>query len=190
MTLFRSDALKATEKQIIIGVILASPLICIILLFDREILALLFTKSFESAALPMMWLTWGIFVRLLAWPLGFWMIAKSRPMVVMTVEACAAALLAALQGYLTHMAGLPGAGIGFLLAYMAYAFALVILVRKTAGRWLSSRPVSFMLATATALASCQLISVMLDSFIAKVAMVIGLTLWSVFAYRNFSSNED
>jgi PST family polysaccharide transporter len=184
------DALKATEKQIIIGVILASPLIGIILLFDREILALLFTKSFESAALPMMWLTWGIFVRLLAWPLGFWMIAKSRPMVVMTVEACAAALLAALQGYLTHMAGLPGAGIGFLLAYMAYAFALVILVRKTAGRWLSSRPVSFMLATATALASCQLISVMLDSFIAKVAMVIGLTLWSVFAYRNFSSNED
>jgi antigen flippase len=184
------DAMRATEKQIIIGVILASPLIAVILLFSREILALLFTKSFETAAVPMMWLTWGIFVRLLAWPLGFWMIAKIRPMVVMSVEACAAGLLAVLQAYLTHRAGLPGAGIGFLLAYMAYAIVLVILARKTTGRWLSSRPLRFMLATAVALASCQLISAILDSFVAKVGMVIGLTLWSLFAYRIFSSNED
>jgi PST family polysaccharide transporter len=184
------DAMRATEKQIIIGVILASPLIAVILLFSREILDLLFTKSFESAAVPMMWLTWGIFVRLLAWPLGFWMIAKIRPMVVMSVEACTAALLAVLQAYLTHRAGLPGAGIGFLLAYMAYAIALVILARKTAGRWLSSRPLGFMLATAVALASCQFISAILDSFAAKVGMVMGMTLWSLFAYRIFSSNED
>jgi enterobacterial common antigen flippase len=189
-TTSEEDALKTTEKQIIIGVMLAAPLIGIILLFDQEILALLFTKSFEPAALPMKWLTWGIFVRLLAWPLGYWMIAKSKPKVFIAVETSAAILLVVLQAWLTHKAGLTGAGIGFFLAYIAYALALVVLARIAAGRWLSSRPVGFILATALLLASCQYGSALLDNLIVKGAMVIGLALWSAFAFRIFRSNED
>jgi PST family polysaccharide transporter len=184
------DALKTTEKQIVIGVILATPLIGILLLFGQEILTVLFTDSFKAAASPMIWLTWGIFVRLLAWPLGFWMIAKSRPRVLMAVEAGAALLLVVLQACLTHKAGLTGAGIGFFLAYVVYALGLAIIARISAGRWLACRPVLFVLATASVLAVCQFLSVMLDSLTARGAMVFGLIIWSAWAFRIFSNNED
>jgi PST family polysaccharide transporter len=183
-------ALKTTEKQIVVGVILASPLIGVILLFDRQILALLFAKSFEPAALPMLWLTWGIFVRLLAWPLGFWMIAKSRPTMVVAVEVSAAAILVVLQAYLTQRAGLTGAGVGFLLGYAAYALALVVIARITAGKWLATRTIYFVLSTAALLASCQLLSAMADGLLFKSFMVIGLTFWSYRAYRIFKTDAE
>jgi PST family polysaccharide transporter len=189
-TTSEEDALKTTEKQITIGVILAAPFIGVILLFDREILNLLFSKSFETAALPMMWLTWGIFVRLLAWPLGFWMIAKSRLTVVVGVEVGAAALLVLLQAYLTQRDGLVGAGVGFLLGYVAYAAALATLSRMSAGRWLAARTVCLLLATAIVLASCQLLAAMLNSLIAKGVMIIGLASWSAIGFKIFSQNED
>jgi PST family polysaccharide transporter len=183
-------ALKTTEKQIIVGVILASPLIGVILLFDRQILALLFAKSFEPAALPMLWLTWGIFVRLLAWPLGFWMIAKSRPTMVVAVEVSAAAILVVLQAYLTQRAGLTGAGVGFLLGYAAYALALVVIARITAGKWLATRTIYLVLSTAALLAFCQLLSAMADGLLFKSFMVIGLTFWSYRAYRIFNTDAE
>ena len=189
-TTSEEDALKTTEKQIVVGVILAAPLIGIILLFDREILNLLFSKSFESAALPMMWLTWGIFVRLLAWPLGFWMIAKSRPSVVVAVEVGAAILLVALQAYLTQTAGLSGAGVGFLIGYVAYAAVLATLARIAAGRWFAVRTVAVLLLSALVLALCQLIASMADSLIAKGFMIVGLASLSAIGFRIFSCNED
>jgi PST family polysaccharide transporter len=189
-TTSEEDALKTTEKQITGGVILAAPLIGIILLFDREILSLLFSRSFEAAALPMKWLTWGIFVRLLAWPLGFWMIAKSRPSVVVTVEVGAAVLLVALQAYLTQGDGLTGAGVGFLIGYVAYAAVLATLARIAAGRWLAGRTVGLLLVTALVLASCQLLAAMLDSLIVKGFMIAGLASLSAVGFRIFSREED
>jgi PST family polysaccharide transporter len=189
-TTSEEDALKTTEKQITIGVILAAPLIGIILLFDREILSLLFSKSFETAALPMMWLTWGIFVRLLAWPLGFWMIAKSRPSVVVAVEVGAAILLVVLQAYLTRRAGLTGAGVGFLIGYVAYAAALATLARIAAGRWLAARTIGLLLLTALALASCQLIAGMMDGLLVKGVMIVALASLSAISFRILSRNED
>jgi len=189
-TTSEEDALKTTEKQIIVGVILAAPLIGIILLFDQEILNLLFSKSFESAALPMIWLTWGIFVRLLAWPLGFWMIAKSRPNVVVAVEVGSAILLVALQAYLTQMAGLSGAGVGFLIGYVAYATVLATLARIAAGRWFAVRTVAVLLLFALVLALCQLVAAMTGSLIAKGFMIVGMATLSAISSKIFSRNED
>jgi PST family polysaccharide transporter len=189
-TTSEEDALKTTEKQITAGVILAAPLIGIILLFDREILSLLFSRSFEAAALPMKWLTWGIFVRLLAWPLGFWMIAKSKPRIVVTVEIGAAILMVALQAYMTQRAGLTGAGVGFLIGYVVYAVVLATLSRIAAGRWLAVRTVGLLLLAALAITACQLIASMTDSLIAKVAMIAGLASSSAISFQIFRRNED
>lgn len=184
------EALKTTEKQIIVGVILATPLIGVILLFDREILNLLFTKSFEAAALTMTWLTWGIFVRLLAWPLGYWMIAKCRPTVLVAVEIGAASLLVVLQSYLTKNAGLLGAGIGFLIVNLIYAVALVIIARLAAGRWLAARTMYIFLIAAAALVSCQLLLPLCDNISAKCAIAIGTAFSSALCFRILSPKED
>ncbi len=189
-TTSEEDALKTTEKQITAGVILAAPLIGIILLFDREILSLLFSRSFDAAALPMKWLTWGIFVRLLAWPLGFWMIAKSKPSVVVTVEMGTAVLMVALQAYMTQRAGLTGAGVGFLIGYAVYAVVLATLSRIAAGRWLAVRTVGLLLLAALAIIACQLIASMTDSLIAKSAMIVGLASLSAICFQIFRQNED
>ncbi len=189
-TASEEEALKTTEKQIVASVILAAPLIGIILLFDQEILELLFTDSFRPAAAPLVWLTWGIYIRLLAWPFGFWMLAKGKPSVLIGFETGAAVVMVALQICMTQEAGLFGAGAGFFVTYVLYAMALLILSRVKAGRWLAPRPALFFVATASLLAACQLISCLMPGITAKACLTAALMIWSASAFSIFKKNED
>ena len=184
------QALKHTENQILIGVILAAPLVGVLLLFGGDMVALLFAESFFPANKPLAWLTWGIFVRLIAWPLGYWMIARSSSGALVGIECGAALTLVLLQAYLTGVAGLAGAGAGFLLGYLIYAAALLVVARKRAGRWLSSKCALFLLATTLLLLACQFTSGLSAGVVVRVAMVALLALWSAISYLVIKNHED
>jgi PST family polysaccharide transporter len=183
-------ALRTTEKQIMVGLILATPLIGILLLFGDEIIALLFAESFFPANEPLVWLTWGIFVRLIAWPLGYWMIARSSPKTVVAIECGAALSLVLSQSWLTSVAGLTGAGAGFFLGYVLYAIVLGIFARYKSGRWLSKRCALFVMATTTILAGGQLALHDSETFFAKAVLIAVLALWSVASYSMMKKHED
>ena len=184
------QALKHTENQILIGVILAAPLVGVLLLFGGDMVALLFAESFFPASKPLAWLTWGIFVRLIAWPLGYWLIARSSSGVLLVIECGAALTLVLLQTYLTGVAGLAGAGAGFLLGYLIYAAALLIVARKRAGRWLSHKCALFLLATTLLLLVCQFASGSSPGLVVRVALVALLALWSRASYLVMKNHED
>lgn len=184
------SALRTTEKQIMVGLILATPLIGILLLFGDQIVTLLFAESFFPANKPLVWLTWGIFIRLIAWPLGYWMIARSSSKVVVAIECGAALALVLSQSWLTSVAGLTGAGAGFFLGYVLYAIALGIFARYKSGRWLSKRCAMFMLATTTILACGQLALHDSKIFSAKAAWIAVLALWSAASYAMMKRHED
>lgn len=184
------NALRTTEKQIMVGLILATPLIGILLLFGDQIVALLFAESFFPANKPLVWLTWGVFVRLIAWPLGYWMIARSSSKAVVAIECGAALTLVLSQSWLTSVAGLTGTGAGFFLGYVLYAIVLGIFARYKSGRWLSKRCGLYMMVTTTILACGQLAVHDSKIFSAKAAWIALLTLWSVASYSMLKRYED
>jgi PST family polysaccharide transporter len=184
------NALVATERQIVVGLVLATPLVGVLLLFGDEIIALLFAESFFPANQPLAWLTWGIFFRLIAWPLGYWMIARSSSRAVVAIECGAAITLVVLQAWLTNVSGLAGAGAGFLLGYILYAVSLAIFARYKAGRWLSKSCVMFALATTMILAAGQLALHDTPKFHAKAAFIATLVLWSIVSYAVMKKHED
>ena len=184
------QALKHTESQILIGVVLATPLVGVLLLFGGDMVALLFAESFFPANKPLAWLTWGIFVRLIAWPLGYWMIARSSSAVLVGIECGSALTLVLLQAYLTGAAGLAGAGAGFLLGYLLYTGVLLVVARKRAGRWLCRKCALFLLATTFLLLACQFASGSSSGVVVRVGLVALLASWSAASYLVMKNHED
>lgn len=182
-------ALRITEKQILVGVMLATPLIGVLLLFGGDILALLFAESFFPAKQPLVWLTWGIFVRLIAWPFGYWLVARSSSKAVVAIECGAAVALVGCQSSLTAVAGLAGAGMGFLLGYVAYAVALILFARRRSGRWLSRKCGLFLLATTALLLGAQAAAAAAPGALVRIAAIVALAGWSAVSYRVMKNHE-
>jgi PST family polysaccharide transporter len=100
-------------------------------------------------------MVWGVFLRLLAWPLGYWMLARGAPRTVVIVELGSNLLMAALPLLLIRSYGLVGAAIAYFTGYLAYAIIIVAVARKRSGRWLSLRTLGMFAAAASILILAQ-----------------------------------
>ena len=85
-----ADARGITETQIQAGLLLGAPLVMALLALGKLSLHLLYDSSFD-AALPLLnWMAWGVFIRLMTWPLGFWLLARGATGTVILLEAIGA----------------------------------------------------------------------------------------------------
>jgi O-antigen/teichoic acid export membrane protein len=82
---------------------------------------------------------WGVFVRLLGWPLGYWLVARGSMRTVVVVEVTSNLLMALLPVLLLPAFGLTGTAIGYFIGYLVYAVAMLALARRRSGAWLSTR---------------------------------------------------
>jgi len=146
-----AEAKVLSEKQIQAGLLLALPIFTGLLTMNRLGIRILYADKFD-AALPLLdWMVWGVFLRLLAWPLGYWMLARGAPRTVVIVELGSNLMMAALPMLLIPRYGLVGAAIAYFTGYLAYAAIMVAVARKRSGRWLSLRTLGMFAAAATIL---------------------------------------
>jgi PST family polysaccharide transporter len=120
------EADDITDKQIMAALLLGVPLIAVLMAAGHLAVSLLYSDKFIPSVGLLGWMTWGVFVRLFTWPLGFRLLAKGSPMSVVAIEAsaCVVSILAPI--ILIPYLGLNGAGIGFLLGSVFYGAALLI----------------------------------------------------------------
>lgn len=178
------EACQITEKQIEAGLILAAPLMAILFVFGGAVVRLLYATSFDAAVPLVAWMTWGVYLRLLAWPLGFWTIARGSPQTLIIVELASGVLLTALQVGLLYMFGLNGSGVGFAIGYVLYAIIMLEISRRRAGRWLSLKVMARFLAVGFALGLCQLTAYSTENMLLKLATVLCMGGLSFVAYRS------
>ena len=144
-----AEAQELCEKQIKAGLLLALPLIACLLTLGQACIHLLYAKSFAPATPLLSWMIWGIFLRLLSWPMGYWLLARGALRAVVIVESAACILATLLPLILVPLYGITGAAIGFFIGYVAYAGIMLVVSRKRSGRWLSPGTLGwFALATA------------------------------------------
>ena len=128
-----AEARSITEKQILAGLLLGVPLIVAMLTLGELSIRLLYADTFDAAIPLLAWMTWGVFARLVAWPLGFWMMARRSPRAFIFVEGAACLLSLALPVMLMGRMGLVGTAVGFFWAAIIYAVLLISLLYRGAG---------------------------------------------------------
>lgn len=128
------EARQITEKQILAGLLLGVPVIIGLLTLGKICVRLLYANSFDEAIPLLTWMTWGVFVRIIAWPLGFRLLARGSAKAMITIEGLSAATLAAISVGLLYRYGLFGCAIGFLGGQLFYALLLLALSYRQSAR--------------------------------------------------------
>ncbi len=127
------EAIDITRIQIQAGLILGVPLIAILLLFGEESVRILYTTGLDPAATLLPWMAWAVFLRVVSWPLGFWLMARGKPSVVVGLESGASLIQVITSLFLTQKMGAVGAAIAMLLAGALYLSAMVVMVDRKTG---------------------------------------------------------
>lgn len=133
------DARAITEKQILAGLLLGVPVIIGLLTLGKHCVFLLYANSFDLAIPLLTWMTWGVFVRIIAWPLGFRLLARGSAKAMIAIEGFSAMIAAAISVGLLWRYGLVGCAIGFLLGQLFYLALLIAQSYRQSARAFEAR---------------------------------------------------
>ena len=150
-----AEAKGLSEKQIEAALLLALPIFTGLITMNRLGITLLYADKFEPAVPLLSWMIWGVFVRLLGWPLGYWLVARGSMRTVVIVEVTSNLVMAALPIFLLPAFGLVGTAIGYFAGYLLYAIAMLAVARRRSGQWLCPRTLSWFGAAAALLLGAQ-----------------------------------
>ena len=137
-----------SEQQIQAGLLMGTPLIVVLLSLGGLCVRLLYADGFAAAEPLLSWMAWGVFVRLLAWPLAFWLLARGSSRTMMFIEGGSALLMTVLAVLLLRPFGLIGSAMGFACGQVIYAILLLWVARRRSGAWVSARTLGWALACA------------------------------------------
>jgi PST family polysaccharide transporter len=131
------EAQYLTEKQIQAGILLALPFLVALLTMGKLCIRLLYAASFDAATPLLSWMVWGVFLRLISWPMGYWMLARGVPSTVIMVEISINLILTVMPIVLMPRFGLTGSAVGYLLSYGLYCAIMLGVSYQRSGRPLS-----------------------------------------------------
>ena len=175
-----SEARAVTEQQIQAGLLMGTPMIVTLLSLGDYCIRLLYADGF-AASLPLLsWMAWGVFVRLVAWPMAFWLLARGSSRTMILIESASAILMTLLSVALLRSNGLEGCAMGFALGQVLYGALLVLVARRRSGGWFGSATLGWVFVCAFICASSQFFSKLLPagliSFLPAILSVIASVL--------------
>jgi PST family polysaccharide transporter len=151
-----NEAQHLVEKQIQAGLLLALPFLTALLTMGRLCIHWLYAAQHFEPAIPILALMiWGVFLRLVSWPIGFWLQARGSSHQVIIIELISNIIIALLPVLLVSRFGLEGAAGAYAGGYLAYAVLMYFVLRWRTGRWLGSATCLFVLGSAVALGLAQ-----------------------------------
>ena len=185
-----AEACSITEKQILAGLLLGVPLIVALLTLGTLSIRLLYADTFDAAIPLLAWMTWGVFARLVAWPLGFWMMARRSARAFIVVEGVACLISLALPLVLMDRMGLVGAAVGFFWAAILYAVLLVCLLCRGSGMTPGAGTVKAVLFAALAVYACQWLGALSDNLYFGLLPTTLAAAGCFWYYRRIISKEN
>lgn len=127
---------RLVNEQAQISLLLAGPGVLATLTFAPLVISLFYTAEFHPAVTLLRWICFGMLLRVVAWPIGFIVLAKGAKQVFFWVELASTIVNVALAWILLQVFGLNGAGMAFLGLYIWHGVLIYVVVRKLSGfRW-------------------------------------------------------
>ena len=183
------DGLQLVESQIKAGLLLTLPALALLLVLGGWCMQLLFSSSFEPAVPVLIWMVCGVFVRVISFPMGYFLLARGSSRLVLMAEALGGGATVLLSLWLTSSRGLAGAGQAFLASSLIYTLCLAIILRAKAGRWVGGFTLLMCLAAALALASVKGLALLRPESWWPILPVVGISAACVFIYMRAMRRE-
>ena len=149
------EAQHLTENQIRAGLLLALPFIVVLLTMGKLCIRLLYANTFDASIPLLTWMIWGVFLRLISWPMGYWMLARGSSSTVIVVEIVGNIILVLMPIVLMPIYGLTGAAIGYFLSYVCHVIFMMIISFRRSGQWLGRQTLKWFTGAAIVLGLSQ-----------------------------------
>jgi PST family polysaccharide transporter len=127
---------RLVNEQAQVSLLLAGPGVIGTLTFAPLAIALFYSAKFGDAVGILRWLCFGTVLQVIAWPMGFIVLAKGAQKIFFWTELAAAIVQVVLAWFLVARFGLAGAGAAFFGLYVWHGLLIYLIVRRLTGfRW-------------------------------------------------------
>ena len=127
---------RMVNEQSRVSILLAGPGLLGTLALSPLVMAVFYSSQFADAVPLLRWFCLGMLLRVVAWPMGFIVLAKGDQKMFFWTEVAAAVVQVGLAWILLRWVGLAGAGIAFVGLYVWHGLIIYYLVRRMSGfRW-------------------------------------------------------
>ena len=124
---------KLVNEQTEVALLLTAPIIIGMISFITIIVKIFYSKDFVPTAQILDWQLMGDFFKVLAWPIGFILLAKATGKLYIMVELIWNGLYFVLVFFGWKYFGFKISGIAFFVAYIVYLTLLYFIVKKNVG---------------------------------------------------------
>lgn len=167
---------RLVNEQTQVSILLAAPGVIATLTFAPLVLQLLYSEEFYAAADLLRWICLGMMLRIIAWPMGFIVVAKNRQMIFLWTDVAAAVVHVGLAWLLVSRFGTVGAGAAFFGLYFWHSVLITLIVRRLTGfRWSSENVrlgIIFLIVSGLVFAGTQLLPLWPATALGSVAVLL------------------
>ncbi|WP_299640439.1 O-antigen translocase [Devosia sp.] len=128
---------RLVNEQTEISLLLAGPGVIATITLAPLAIASFYSSEFAGAESLLRWLCLGMMLRVVAWPMGFIIVAKGWQKMFIVLEIAAAVVHVGLAALLVPLIGLDGAGVAFASLYFYHSLLVYLIVRRRCGFRLS-----------------------------------------------------
>lgn len=121
---------KLINEQTYVVLAVSTPIIISLLLFSKIALVLLYSSEFSGASSVLNWQIFGTFFKVLSWPLGFILLAKSKGLLFFITEMLYLIVYIGSMYLLYPYFGFESVGIAYFIGYLAYLPIMIIIGRN------------------------------------------------------------
>jgi enterobacterial common antigen flippase len=127
---------RLVNEQAQIGLLLAGPGVIATLTFAPLVIAVFYAATFAAAVEPLRWMCLGMALRVIAWPMGYIILAKGRRGLLLGTEVASTIVHVGLALMLVGPFGLAGATMAFFGLHIWDSMLIYVIVRRLTGfRW-------------------------------------------------------
>ena len=127
---------RLVNEQAEVGLLMAGPGIMGTITLAPVVMTVFYSHKFVEASDLLRWFCLGMLLKVIAWPMGFILLARGEKKIFFWSEMLAAAAYVGLVAGGLYFFGLEGVGIAFFIEYVLYTVAVHRIVRNLTGfRW-------------------------------------------------------
>jgi PST family polysaccharide transporter len=124
---------RMVNEQAQISLLLAGPGVLATLTFAPIVIAILYSGKFAGAVEPLRWICLGMALRVIAWPMGYVVLAKGVRGIFFWTEVAATVVHVGLAFVLVQPFGLAGATMAFAGLYIWHSLLIYFIVHRLTG---------------------------------------------------------
>jgi antigen flippase len=124
---------QLVNQQALVSMLLAGPGAIATLTFAPLVIALFYSAKFAGAVMVLRWISMGMMLRVIAWPMGFIIVARGERKLFVLTEVAATIVHVGLAWVFVRQFGVVGAGIAFFGLYVWHGTVVYLIVRRLSG---------------------------------------------------------